>query len=118
MKTLKQFLSNPVAQAFIILAACIYILNSTADRFWSEARQDRDDMVASLRQAQTPEPQIAAISKGFDRITSDVSSMAMTFFSFTSVVLVAAFVVRRRSEPPRQDVQQQPHGELRHEHVA
>jgi hypothetical protein len=117
MNTLIQFFQKPAVMALFVLAACIYTLNSTIDRFWSEARQDRDDIVASLRQAQTPEPQIAAISKGFDRITSNVGSMAMSFFSFTSVVLVAGFVISRRNEQPRKDAQQ-PRGEMKHEPVA
>jgi hypothetical protein len=52
-------------------------------------RKDRDDMVASLHQAQTPEPQIVAISNAFDGITSNVHFMAISFFSFTSIMLVA-----------------------------
>jgi hypothetical protein len=77
----------------------------------------RDDMVAALQQSQTSAPQIAAISQAFDRITSNVDSMAISFFAFTSVVLVCAFTVRR-SEPSRKDTQQQSQGELRHDHVA
>jgi len=45
-------------------------------------------MVASLHQAQTPEPQIVAISTAFDDITSNVQSLADDFFSFTLVMLV------------------------------
>jgi hypothetical protein len=105
-------------QALIVLVACIYILNSTSSRFLSDMRKSRDDMAASLRQAQTPEPQITAISTGFDRITSDVHSMALTFFSFTAIVLVAAFSARRRSELPHLDSQQQTQRDSKHEAVA
>src|SRR5208283_1135473 len=115
MNAPKQFFGNPIVQALIVLVACLYILDSTSNRFLSDMRKSRDDMVASLRQAQTAEPQIAAISAGFDRITSDVHSMALTFFSFTSVILIAAFSARRRSESTRQDPQQQAHGESGHE---
>ncbi len=90
--------------AVFVLLACLFVLHSTATRFLSDMRSDRNDMVASLRQAQTPEPQITAISRGFDRITSDVHSMSTSFFAFTSVVLICAFTVRNR--------------ELRHDRVV
>jgi hypothetical protein len=112
-----RFLKRPVVLALFVLAACVYILDSTATRFYTRAQIDRDDMVASLRQAQTPEPQIAAISKAFDGIISEAGSMATSFFAFTSVILVCAFAARR-GEPSRKDFQKQPDGELKHEPVV
>jgi len=118
MNKLKQFLSNPVVLAVFVLVSCVYILNTTASRFYARMEKDKDDMVASLRQAQTPEPQIAAISRAFDGTTSEVGSMAISFFAFTSVVLVVCCVVRRNT-PPRQDTQEsQPQRELKPDHVA
>jgi hypothetical protein len=105
MNALKQFFGNPIMQALFVLAAGIYILNSNSSRFLSDVSKSRDDMVASLRQAQTPEPQVAAISKGFDQMTSDVHHMALSFFSFTMVMLVATISARHRSESPRQEPQ-------------
>ncbi len=117
MNTLIQFFQKPVVLALFVLVGCLYILNSVSMRFESAMKHDRDDMVAALHQSQTSEAQIAAISQAFDRITSNVDSMAISFFAFTSVVLVCAFAVRR-NEPSRKDTQQQPQGELRHDHVA
>jgi hypothetical protein len=117
MNALIQFLKKPVALAIFVLIACLYVLHSTSTRFVSDMRKDRDEMVASLRQAQTPEPQIAAIFAGFDCIISDVDSMATSFFAFTSVVLVCAFAVRHKGSP-HQDTQSQAHGELKHDQVV
>jgi hypothetical protein len=54
-------------------------------------------MVKSLHRANAPEPQIAAISEGFDRIASDVHSIATELFSFASVALVVVFLAWRRA---------------------
>jgi|SRR5208283_477987 len=117
MNTLCQFLNKPRVIAVFVLICCLYVLHLTTTRFLSDMKKGRDDMVTSLRQAQTSEPQIAAISQAFDRITSEVDDVAMSLFGFTSVVLVAAFAVRHK-EPPRHDAERQAQGELRHGHVA
>jgi hypothetical protein len=118
MNKLKQFLGNPVVLAVFVLVSSAYTLNFTASRFFADMKKDQDDMVASLRQAQTPEPQIAAISRAFDGTTSEVGSMAISFFSFTTVVLVACYLARR-SGPPRHDMlAQAPQRELKHDHVV
>jgi hypothetical protein len=95
-----------------ILVGCLYVLLSTSTRFLSEAKEDRDEMVASLRKAQTPEPQVMAISSGFDHITTRVHSMGISFFTFTSILLVT-IAGRRQSDLPRRDIEHQPHTELR-----
>jgi len=117
MNALIQFLKKPAVMASFVLVVSVYILESTATRFLTDMRKDRHDMVASLRQAQTPEPQVAAISQAFDRITSNVNSMAISFFAFTSVLLVCVFAARHR-EPPDQDAQPQEQRELKHDHVV
>jgi hypothetical protein len=102
-----RFLKRPGILELFILVACVYILDSTATRFYTRSQTDRDEMVASLRQAHTPEPQIAAISKAFNGIISEAGGMATTFFGFTTVMLVCAFI-NRRVKPSRQDPQRQP----------
>jgi uncharacterized BrkB/YihY/UPF0761 family membrane protein len=117
MNALFQSFKKPVVMALFVLVCCLYVFNSTATRFLSDMRKDRDDMVVSLRQAQTPEPQVTAISKAFDRIISNVNSMVGSYFMFTSVVLVAAFAVRYR-EPSHQNTQHQGQEELKHDRVV
>jgi hypothetical protein len=82
-------------------------------------KTDRDDMVVALHQSQASEPQIAAISQAFDQTTSNVESMAKSVYAFGFMLagMISWFSIRR-SEPPRQNKQQEPHGELRHDHVA
>jgi len=118
MSVLFQKLTKTPVMALFVLVACLYVLHSTTTRFLADMRHDRDEMVASLRQAQTPEPQISAISKGVDRMTSDVNSMTMSFFAFTSIVLVCTFAAGRRSDPPNQNALKHQEGVLKHEPVA
>jgi hypothetical protein len=80
----------------MILAGCVYVLLSTSTRFLSDTKKDRNEMVASLRQAKAPEPQIIAISAGFDHLASEVHSMGLSFFTFTSVLLTALAGLRQR----------------------
>jgi hypothetical protein len=117
MKNISQFLSKPAVLALVVLLGGLYIFNSTSTRYFERIKSDRDDLITSLHQAQMSEPQVAAISWAFDRVASEAGDLAMSFFSFTIVVLVAAFAVRR-SEPPQREIPQQPQGELRHDHVA
>lgn len=104
--------------ALFVLVACLYVLHSTTTGFLSDMRKERDEMVASLRQAQTPEPQITAISKGFDRMTSEVNSMSMSFFAFTSVVLVCAFAPGRHSDTSSRNEGKRQEDVLKHESAA
>jgi hypothetical protein len=106
MKTLKYFLVNPAVQAILILAACIYMLNSTSSRFFSAVHEDRDNMVKSLRQADVPGLQITAISAGFDNITMDVNRLAVELFSFTTIAFTVCFLSWRRSAPACKDSKQ------------
>jgi hypothetical protein len=117
MKDISHFLSKPAVLALVVLLGGLYTFHSVSTRYFERVKGDRDDLVASLRQAQTPEPEITAISRAFDRVASEAGDMAMSFFAFTSVVLVTVFAVRR-SEPPREAIQQKPHGELRRDHAA
>ena len=105
MSAIREILQKPAVTAMFILVVCTCVMHSTSKDFMSDMREDRNDMVASLRQAQTPEPEVMAISKGFDRIASDVRIMGTSFFGFTTVVLVVAFAAKR-NEPPRCGTQQ------------
>ena len=116
MNSLSKFLKKPAVTTVFALAACLYVLQSTSTRFVSDMREGRDELVASLRQAQTPEPQIAAISACVDRIKSDVDLMTTTFFSFTSVILIVFFATKQREQ--RRDEEPEVKGELRHDHAA
>jgi len=117
MKTALQFLNKPAVLALFVLAGCLFMLHSVSTRFFDRVRSEREDLVASLRQAQTPEPEIAAISKAFDRVTSDSGNMAISFFAFTSVVLVCGFTVRS-GKPLHDEIQQPQHRELKPDHVC
>jgi len=117
MKNISQFMSKPAVLALVVLLSGLYIFHSVSTRYFERVESDRVDLVASLHQAQMPEPEIAAISQAFDKVASESGDMAMSFFAFTAVVLVAAFAVRR-SEPPQREIPQQPQGELRHDHVV
>jgi hypothetical protein len=88
MNKLSQLLRKPTLFALAVLICGVWIFQSAATHYSSDMRKDRDNMVASLHQAQTPEPQIVAISTAFDDITSNVQSLADDFFSFTLVMLV------------------------------
>ena len=102
--------------AAYVLVCCVYLLHVVDAQFLSDMEKDKSDMVASLRQAQTPEPQIMAVSKAFDRIASNVSSMSVSFFAFTTVVIVGAYTFRR-NDPPREETKKLPHDDLKHEPV-
>jgi hypothetical protein len=114
MKDLIQVLNKPFVVALFILLGSIYILNSISTEFVSNAKKDREEMVKSLRQAQTPEPQVVAISAGFDRLTSEVDSMAVSFFGFFSMVMVLVVGTRQRDLSPRNS-EPQTRGELKRE---
>jgi len=117
MKNISQFLGKPAVLALVVLLGGLYIFHATSTRYFERVKSDRDDLVASLHRAQMSEPQVAAISRAFDRVASGAGDLAMSFFSFTIVVLVAAFAARR-SEPPWREIPQEPKGELKHDHVA
>jgi hypothetical protein len=116
MNAIYEFLHKPAVMTVLVLIACLYIMHSTSKDFLSDMQKDRDDMVASLRQAQTPEPQIMAISKGFDRITWNVYTMGTSFFAYTAILLIGAYAENLR-KPTHQD-SQRPRGELPQGKVA
>jgi hypothetical protein len=105
MNTLSQQLRKQTTYyALAVLICGVWIFHSAATHYLSDMRKDRDDMVASLHQAQTPEAQIVAISTAFDGITSNVQSLADDFFSFTLVMIVGTIgMIGRQSRP--QDTQ-------------
>ena len=104
MNALLRFLKTPIVTGFFLIAACVCILHTESSSFLSDMRKDRDDLVVSLRQAQTPEPQITAMSHAFDRITSNVDGITTSFFAFASVLVVGAFGAMYKG-PARQDAQ-------------
>jgi len=117
MNTRLRFWHKPAVLALLVLVGGLFVLNWTALNFLTDVEKDRGDMVASLRHAQMPQPELTPIYAGFEQVASEINDMAGSIFVFVSVALVVAFVVRRK-KPSNPDTEPPPKGELNHGPVA